>query len=140
LDLHTKAKKLKRGEEHPVLGRVVIPLASLDLNEPLDDWYLLNSGVGMLRIQLELIRYDSDAVRCMPASANAKRKTIEEGEEGDGEEGEGASHNGARAVSVPTPVPTTPAHVARTPRRIGSVGDESDCSSNGSVSDDEGFA
>ena len=33
LDLHTKAKKLKRGEEHPILGRVVIPLASLDLNQ-----------------------------------------------------------------------------------------------------------
>ena len=55
-DLHTKAKKLKGSEDHPILGRVVIPLASLDLDEPLDDWYLLNSGVGTLRVQLELTR------------------------------------------------------------------------------------
>ena len=84
-------------------------------------------------------RYDSDAVRCTPASANAKRGTIDEGEEGE-DEGDRAS-DGTGAASVPTPAPTTPAQVVRTPRRIGSgFGDESDCSSNGSVSDDEGFS
>ena len=56
LILQHKAKKLDRCEDHPILGTVVIPLASLDLDEPLDDWYMLNSGVGMVRVQLELTR------------------------------------------------------------------------------------
>jgi flagellar motor protein MotB len=43
--------------EQPV-GRVVIPLASLDLEQPLDDWYLLSNGGG-LRLRLTLRQQDT---------------------------------------------------------------------------------
>lgn len=34
--------------------RVVIPLASLDVDQPLDDWFLLSNGDGRLRLRLVL--------------------------------------------------------------------------------------
>ena len=70
----------------------------------------------------------------MPASANIKREAIAEGEEGEEEE-EGGEEGGSGAADA------TAAPVIRTPRRIGRLaGDESDCTSDGSVSEDEGFS
>ena len=78
-------------------------------------------------------RYHPDDVLCMPASASVERGAIAEdkAEEEGGEENEEGPEETDAAMSP----------VLRTPRRIGSLGgDESDCSSDGSVSEDEGFS
>ena len=109
------------------LGRVVIPMASLDFDQLLDDWYPLNFGEGKVRIRLELLEYDTKLVSAPPASPEVTGPNAPPGNSALASDGSwgGREMQEGRMLALAE-------------LQSGDLGDFSDCTSDGEESDEDG--